>query len=94
MDTVPAARSRLGAVGHRPSRGARRAGEEQPEGASFDVGEGRSGAREELEVEELGVEGDRLVDVVDHVADVDHLIGGHELTSSSSVIGPVGAARN
>ena len=38
--------------------------------------------RQHLEAEQLGVEGDRLVDVVDHVADIDCLIVRHGLTSS------------
>ena len=65
------------AVGHRPTGRALRSGEQQPEVAALDVGERRRGVRQDLEAEELGVEGDRRLDVVDHVADVDGLIVGH-----------------
>src|SRR6476661_7732297 len=37
VDAVPATRTRLFAIGHRPSRGARRAREQQTQVAAFDV---------------------------------------------------------
>jgi hypothetical protein len=85
VDAVPATRSGLGAVGHRPSGRAGRTSEEQSEVASLYVGKGGREVSEELEAENLGVEGDRLVDVGDHVADVNDLIGRHVVTSRSSV---------
>ena len=66
-------------------------GEQQPEVAPLDVGERGRSARQELEAEQLRVEGDRLVDVVDHVADVDGLIVRHASTSSS-LVRPAGGA--
>ena len=46
----------------------------------------------QLEAEQLRVEGDRLLDVVDHVANVDDLIGGHSWTSSSLLGGQTDGA--
>jgi hypothetical protein len=74
VDPVPAAGSGLGAIGHGPAGRAGRPGEQQAEVPALDVGEGRTGPRDHLEVENGRVEVDRLVDVVDHVADADHLI--------------------
>ena len=48
--------------------------EQQAQVAALDVGERGREARQDLEAEQLGVEGDRRLDVVDHVADVDDLI--------------------
>src|SRR5436190_2260772 len=81
VDAIPASGLGLGAVGHWPTRGAGRSREQESEVAAFDVGERGRGAREQLEAEHLGVEGDRIVDVVDHVTDVDGFIVSHALTS-------------
>ena len=51
----------------RPGR-ALRAREQQPQVAALDVGERGRRVRQDLEAEMVGVERDRLVDVVDHVA--------------------------
>ena len=51
--------------------------EQQPEVAPLDIGERGRGAGQQLEAEQLGVEGDRLLDVIDHVANIDDLIVGH-----------------
>ena len=79
VDAVPAARAGRAAVGHRPAGRARRAAEQQPQVAARDVGERGRGAREQLEAEVGGVEGDGGFDVVDHVADV------HESRQACSV---------
>src|SRR5258708_5551091 len=75
VDAIPAARSRLGAIRHGPSRRARRSAEQQPQVAAGDVGECGREVRQHFEVEELRVEGDGLLDVVDHVANADHVLG-------------------
>ena len=74
VDAVPAAGARLLPVGHRSSGGARRTAEQQPQVAAGDVGERGGGAGAHLEAEVLRVEVDRRLDVVDHVADVHHLV--------------------
>ena len=75
VDAVPAARLR--AV--RPSGIGRPAelvgpAEQQSQPAADDVGERRRCARAQLEAEVGGVEGDGVLDVVDHVADADELV--------------------
>src|SRR5262245_15479813 len=57
VDAVPAAGARLGAVRHRPSRGAGRSAEQQPQVSACDVGEGGHEAGQDFEAEELRVEG-------------------------------------
>ena len=74
VDAVPAAGPRLGPVGHGPPGRAGRPAEQQPQVAAGDVGEGGRGAGAHLEAEVLGVEADGGVHVVDHVADVHHLV--------------------
>ena len=64
-------------------RRALRPGQEQAQLAPLDVGEGGRRRGQQFEAERAGVEGDRLVDVVDHVTDVDQFIVGHGVTSLS-----------
>src|SRR5262249_44133505 len=65
VDAVPAARPRLGAIRHRPRRGASRSAEQQPQVPAGDVGESGSDARQNLEIEDLRVERDGGFHVVD-----------------------------
>ena len=81
VDAVPAPRSGLGAIRHGPPRGAVRSAEQQPQFAASDISEGRK-FRQNLEAEELRIEGDRLVDVVYHIANADHVFEiSHDLSS-------------
>ena len=68
-----------------------RSREQQAQVAPLDVSERGRRARQHLEAKLLRVERDRLVDVVDHVADIDRLIVRHMLTSSSMVLPADGA---
>jgi hypothetical protein len=78
VDAVPAAGSWLAAVGH-PSAG--RAGRSaQAQVAACDIGEGRRCAGEQRESQMVPLEGQGLVDVVDHVVDIDGVVG-HQRTS-------------
>jgi hypothetical protein len=57
--------------------------EQQAQFAAGDVGESRE-VRQDLKVEELRVEGDRLVNVIDHVPDAYHVIAVSHVLSLSS----------
>jgi hypothetical protein len=70
VDAVPAAGTGCAPVGHRPPGRARRTAEQQPQVAAHDVGESGRGAGAQRKAEVLGVKGDGVLDVVDHVADV------------------------
>lgn len=74
VDAVPPARFRLTSVRHRPGGGALRPAEEQAQIPSQNIGEGRRLVRLQREAEMTRVEGDRSVDVVDDVTDIDGLI--------------------
>ena len=76
VEPVPSAGARYAASGMgRPAElcGPRGA----PEVSPLDVRKCGRGARQEFEAEVLGVERNRFIDVVDHLADVDRLIVGH-----------------
>src|SRR5262245_6689043 len=86
MDAIPTPRSGLGAVSHRLSGRAGRAREQEPKVAAQHVGEDGREARDDLEVEERGVEVDSGFDVVDEVADVRELGRiGHGFSSARSL---------
>jgi hypothetical protein len=74
-DAVPASRLGLGAIRHRRAAAARpaRSAQQQAEVPLLEDREGGSGVHHLLELEVLTVEGDRLVDVADDVADGGHL---------------------
>src|SRR3954447_2349058 len=74
VDAVPAAWLRGAAVGHRPSGRTLGTAEQQAQVAAHHVGERGRGAGAHGEVEVGGVEAHGLLDVVDHVADVDELV--------------------
>src|SRR5262245_46739857 len=75
MDPVPSAGFGGAAVGHRPSGGAFRAGQQQSQVASGDIGERRQrgGIGSEPEVGRVEVDGGPHV--VHHVSDADSLLG-------------------
>src|SRR5262245_15614952 len=81
VNTIPPAGGGLAAVGHRTPGRARWTAQQQSEIAARDIGERREGLGDQRETEVRGVEVDRGVDIIHHVADVD---GGH---GASSVFG-------
>ena len=81
VDAVPAARPGLAPVGHRPTRGAGRAGQQQPQVTPADVGERGHRAEPQREAEVAGVEVDGRLDVIDHVADVHYVVRACHHTS-------------
>ena len=85
VDAVPAPGAGLPPVGHRPAGRALRPGEQQPEPAADDLRKGRRPVLAQLEPEMAGVEVDRRVDVVDHVADVHELLGQAAILHSGLV---------
>src|SRR5581483_9108638 len=88
-ESVPAAGRRECPVRHGPAPAGPAAGgaEHEPEIAAGEHGEGRRGVHDLLEVEETAVEVDRLVDVVDDVADAH---AGHGHLPSTGATGPTG----
>ena len=78
MDAVPSARCGLAAVGHRAACRALRSAQQQTQITADDVREGRRGIRAQRETEMRRVEGDRRLDVVDHVANIDSRLGHYE----------------
>src|SRR5215218_5596448 len=85
MDSIPAAGAGLAAVRHRAPGRALWSGEEQSKVPAAYVGERRRRARQDVEPEMLGVEGDRFVDVIDHVTDVHRVVSHGQQTSSVAV---------
>ena len=74
---IPAARFRLATVGHWTPGGALGTGEQQAEVTTHDVSEGWRGVMAKLEAEVAGAEVNRLVDVIDHVADTNQVLAAH-----------------
>src|SRR4051794_40784102 len=74
VDAVPSAGPGRAAVRHRSAGRALGPAEQEPEVAAYDVRERRCGAAADREREVGGVEVDRRLDVVDHVADADELV--------------------
>src|SRR6266540_3667612 len=73
VDAVPAAWAGFAPVGHRAPGRAGRPTEQQPQVPPNDIDEGRCRIGEHGEPEMGGVELDGGIDVVDHVADADHI---------------------
>src|SRR2546428_6252338 len=74
VDAVPAARAGPRAVRHRTSGGACWTAQQDAKWPADDVGESRSHVRAQGEPEVRRVEGDRGVDVLDHVPNVDRTV--------------------
>src|SRR5262249_28368828 len=78
VDAIPTTGSGLDAIRHGSSRGTGRPAEQQPQTAPGDASERRRGAGQHLEVEELRIEVNGLLNVIDTVAYVHHIVGsGH-----------------
>ena len=85
LDSVPAPRFGLASVGHRPPGRALGTRQQQPQIALRHLGEGRRCIVSSFEREVVGIEVDRLVDVVDHVPDA-HLSIPHALVTSVDLV--------
>jgi hypothetical protein len=71
-EAVPTAGSGWGAVGHRATGGTGWAAEPEAEVAAGDDGEGGAHRLFEAEVEDFGVEGGGVGDIIDNVPDLGH----------------------
>jgi len=81
VDPVPSARTGLATVRHRTTRRALGPAQQDAKRSADDVGEGRSHVRTQREPEMRRVEGDRRLDIVDHVPNVDRALGHDAKTS-------------
>jgi len=81
VDPVPSARTGLATVRHRTTRRPLGSAQQDAKWTANDFGECRSHVRTERESEVRRVEGDRHLDVVDHVAHVDRALGHHAKTT-------------